>query len=147
MNTSFRSTKKHWPRVSVVVVVVVMVKRRHHANRLILAILSTLVRLGRRCVKLHCETVLGEDIWSIFPHNLVIANKRSDCVYKAVPWCNREEKSSHHVAMVAKFLNDYKPKTSLNSYRYKLHRCHYWSFIKFIKYWRIVWGSMQKDRI
>ena len=61
MNTSFRSTKKHWPRVSVVVVVV-MVKRRHHANRLILAILSSLVRLGRRCVQLHCETVLGEDI-------------------------------------------------------------------------------------
>lgn len=65
MNTSFRSTKKHWPRVTVVVVVVVMVKRRHHANRLILAILSSLVRLGRRCVKLHCETVHFPAQWSI----------------------------------------------------------------------------------
>ena len=58
---------------------------------------------------------------------------------------NREEKSLHHIVMVAKFLDDNKRKTSLK----KSIRI-VWNFIDLIQchlICQIFWGCNQKDRI
>ena len=59
---------------------------------------------------------------------------------------NREEKSLRHVAMVAKFVDDNKPKIhSKGEFTLFYPSSILFNFIKFVKCWRHFWGWIRKD--
>ena len=65
------------------------------------------------------------------------ARIRSPLIY--INWFNREEKSFCHVAMVAKFVDDNKPKTSLKKYGIRTAS----NFIDLIQF-HLIWQMLAK---
>ena len=69
------------------------------------------------------------------PHTQIVSLNLPVVASTKIDWCNnlflyREKKSLHHVAMVAKYLDDSKPKRHLkvDSHCFKLHRSYLISF-------------------